>query len=96
MSDEWPSYTSLPKYGYERGVINHKAREFRKGEVYTQNIEFVWSTFKRGLIGMYRQVGKKYLQAYADEYAFRYNNRKAPALMFDVLLSHVAEVRAVK
>ena len=55
-------------------------------------MENVWSHLKRGLTGVYRVVSKKYLQAYVDEYAWRYNNRKYNSEMFDRLLMQVAEV----
>ena len=31
---------------------------------------------KRGLYGIYHQASPKHLQAYCNEYAFRYNTRK--------------------
>jgi len=39
----------------------------------TQQIENFWSQLKRGIYGVYRKV--KYLQAYVDEFSFRYSNR---------------------
>lgn len=41
-------------------------------------------------------VSPKYLKAYIDEYAFRYNHRKLDGGMFDVLLKQIAEVRIIK
>lgn len=49
-------------------------------------IDNVWSHLKRGITGVYRMVSAKYLQAYADEYAFRYNYRNLQGKMFDLLL----------
>ncbi len=43
---------------------------------HTNGIENFWSLFKRGIIGIYHQVSNKHLQAYADEFAYRYNTRK--------------------
>lgn len=45
---------------------------------------------------LYKKVSKKYLQAYVDEYAFRYNNRLLGGGMFDILLKQVAEVKMIK
>ncbi len=45
------------------------------GDIYTQNVKNLWSQIKRGIIGVYRVVSKKYLQAYIDEYTWRFYNR---------------------
>mgnify|MGYP001558440908 CR=1 FL=1 len=54
--------------------------------VHTNTIESVWSLFKRGLIGSYHRLSAKHLQAYFDEMAFRYNNRRSRFLFRDTLL----------
>lgn len=94
-SDEYGGYYHLPKFGYRHESVNHLL-EMVKGEVHTQNIENFWSHLKRGITGVYRLVSKKYLQAYVDEYGWRYNNRLAGGGMFDLLLRQVVEVRIVK
>lgn len=93
LTDEWMAYKNLHKFGYLHDAVNHSALEFVRGDIYTQNIENVWSHFKRGVTGVYRIVSKKYLQAYADEYAFRYNHRKEQRQMFNLLLSQIAQVK---
>lgn len=95
ITDEFGSYIHLPKYGYTHDWVNHQER-YVKGDVHTQNIEGIWSSFKRGLKGVYRNVSKKYLQAYADEYSFRYNNRLSNGRMFDLILVQVPNVILVK
>ncbi|OGY10027.1 MAG: hypothetical protein A2782_00665 [Candidatus Blackburnbacteria bacterium RIFCSPHIGHO2_01_FULL_43_15b] len=96
FTDEWRGYIQLSYKGYEHNSVNHGASEYVRKEVHTQNIENVWSHLKRGIFGVYRIVSAKYLQAYADEYAFRYNNRKLDGEMFDVLLGQIANVRTLK
>ncbi len=51
---------------------------------------------KRGIFGVYRVVSAKYLQAYADEFSFRYNHRYSPSGMFDILLNQVPEVKMMR
>ncbi len=94
ITDEWRAYKQLKNHGYSHDVINHRETYVLK-DIHTQNIENVWSHLKRGIFGVYRHVSKKYLQAYADEFAFRYNNRKSPARMFEVLLKQIPEIRMI-
>lgn len=95
MTDELMSYTGLYRYGYFHQSVKHSAYEYVRGEAHTQNIENVWSHLKRGIYGVYRHVSKKYLQAYADEYAWRYNHRN-DINIFENLLKQVAEVKVLK
>jgi transposase-like protein len=94
ITDEWPSYTQLKYHGYNHDVIRHR-KAYVKNDIHTQNIENVWSRLKRGIYGVYRHVSKKYLQAYADEFAFRYNNRKQTQRMFRELLTRIPDIRMV-
>ena len=88
-SDDYPSYTNLPQYGYKHASINHSEGKHRDGDIYTQNIENVWSHLKRGIRGVYRQVSSKYLQSYCNEFAFRYNNRHRQGKMFELMLGNI-------
>jgi transposase-like protein len=49
--------------------------KYVRGEVHTNNIESFWSLLKRGVIGTYHHVSKKYLPLYLAEFQFRFNNR---------------------
>jgi transposase len=89
-SDEHRSYKKLPEQGYKHKTIKHSYREYVNGEIHTQNVENLWSNMKRGIKGVYRHVGDNYLQAYIDEYAFRYSYRKSP-VMFWVLMTKVVK-----
>lgn len=92
ITDEWGGYVQLPKYGYRHDFVRH-AQTYVVGDIYTQNVENLWSQIKRGITGVYRVVSKKYLQAYIDEYTWRYNNRAYNGGMFDQLLREVTEVK---
>ena len=39
-------------------------------------MENFWSTFKRGIIGIYHYESLQHLQLYATEFEYRYNNRQ--------------------
>ncbi|MBZ5590466.1 MAG: IS1595 family transposase [Acidobacteriia bacterium] len=57
-------------------VVNHSHGEYVRGNVHTANIDSFWSGLKRGVIGTFHKVSKKYLPLYLNEFSFRYNNRK--------------------
>lgn len=84
-SDEWKAYDKLPLYGYPHDTVNHSKHQYVAGRVHTQNIENFWSNMKRGIKGVYRHVDAQYLQAYADEYAFRYSHRKHPSMFWALM-----------
>jgi transposase-like protein len=75
VSDDNRGYSTV-KNDYAHVIINHSAGEYVNGAFHTNGIENFWSLFKRGIIGIYHQVSHKHLQAYADEFAYRYNTRK--------------------
>lgn len=72
--DEWEGY-KLVKSIYKYGVVNHKEKQYVNGDAHTNTIEGFWSILKRGIIGIYHRVSKKYLQLYVNEFVFRYNTR---------------------
>lgn len=97
MTDEYPAYVSLSKFGFAHDSVKHSVSEYvTAGLVHTNTVEGFWSILKRGVYGVYRVVSKKYLQTYVDEYAWRYNNRNYQGRMFDMLLGQIAEVKAIK
>jgi hypothetical protein len=69
---------------HKHATVNH-SKGHRDGWAHTNTIDGFWSLVKRGIGGVYYQVGPKYLQSYLDEYAFRYNRRKVMYPMFRLL-----------
>jgi len=57
-------------------TVSHTTGEYVRGEIHTQNIDSFWALLKRGIIGTYHNVSKKYLPLYLAEFQFRYNNRR--------------------
>jgi transposase len=77
-------------YGsFSHETINHSAREYVRGDVHTNSMEGFWSLLKGGIKGVYKHVGKDYLQNYINEYAFRYNRRRDVTPMFVSFLNQV-------
>jgi hypothetical protein len=66
-------------------VVRHGKGEYVRGEVHTNNIESFWSLLKRGVIGTYHNVSKKYLPLYLNEFQFRHNNRKNPDIFGEAI-----------
>jgi transposase len=91
-SDEHGSYRLLKRKGYEHQTINHSRQQYVVGLVHTQNVENFWSQFKRGIYGVYRHCDAKYLQQYANEYAFRYSNRKSDTPMFELVVNRLLRI----
>jgi transposase-like protein len=76
-TDEGAGYQKLHQ-AFPHDTVDHKAHQYVRGEVHTNNIESFWSLLKRGVIGTYHNVSKKYLPLYLNEFQFRHNNRKNP------------------
>jgi len=71
--------------GYTHATVNH-AETFVNGNVHVMGVESFWSLFKRAVIGVFHRVSAKYLQAYLNEFVFRFNNRHNPDI-FSVVLA---------
>lgn len=73
-TDEAYGYMDLAP-AYPHRFVRHSAGEYVRGEVHTANIDNFWSLLKRGIVGTYHHVSKKYLPLYLNEFQFRFNNR---------------------
>ncbi len=73
-TDEHAGYRRL-RYRYRHGVVRHGMHEYVIGTVHTNTIEGFWSIMKRGVVGTFHKVSKKYMPLYVAEFEFRYNNR---------------------
>ncbi len=62
--------------GRPHEAAKHSTGEYVRGEVHTNNIESFWALLKRGVVGNYNHVSKKYLPFYLNEFSFRFNNRR--------------------
>jgi transposase-like protein len=79
-TDTAKGYQNLPDEGYRHATVNHEAGEYVRGAIHTNTIESFWSLLKRGVVGTYHNVSKKYLPLYLNEFMFRFNNRRADDL----------------
>lgn len=86
-TDEWGGYKDLDKSPYRHGKVSHRAKQWRKGEYYTNSIEGYWSRLKNSIRGTHVHVSRKHLWKYVSEFSYRYNMRKEPELMFSRLIA---------
>jgi transposase-like protein len=86
MTDEKPAYRGAIRPGTMHQSVTHSKEEYVRGDVHTNSVENAWSLFKRSIVGSYHQVSKRHLDAYLDEFEWRFNNRKNPFLFRDTLL----------
>ncbi len=78
-TDEANAYHELPRRTrFPAGYVTHSKDEYVQGVVHTNTIEGFWSLVKRGVVGTFHKVSRKYLPLYVNEFEFRYNNRKNP------------------
>lgn len=76
-TDEQKGYRKL-RGEYPMGMVRHSRDEYVAGAIHTNTIEGFWSIVKRGIVGTFHKVSKKYLPLYVNEFEFRYNNRMNP------------------
>jgi transposase-like protein len=81
MTDGFSSYDGVGARFKTHRVINHSTGEYSRKEkglptIHTNTAEGVFSILKRGLTGVYHQVGEHHLHRYLSEFDFRYNARK--------------------
>ena len=84
FTDELAAYNSLANT-HKHHSVNHSAEEWVRGDIHTNSIENAWSLFKRSIIGSFHKISEKHLDAYLDEFEWRFNNRDNPYLFRDTL-----------
>lgn len=77
-TDEFGGYHRLRKHGFPHEFVTHGRGEYVRGLVHTQTIDGFWSLLKRGILGTFHNVSRKYLPLYVAEFEWRYNNRSNP------------------
>lgn len=89
-TDELHSYDQLGDGNTIHEAVNHFADEWVRGDVHTNTVESAWSLFKRSIVGSFHQLSAKHLEAYLDEFEWRFNNRRNPFLFRDTMLRLLA------
>jgi transposase-like protein len=75
---------------HKHATVNH-SKGCKNGYAHTNTMDGFWSLVKRGIQGVYYQVGVDYLQSYLNEYSFRYNRRNVMRPMFRLLAARTTQ-----
>ncbi len=82
ITDEYRGYNGMAAL-LPHKRINHSKR-YADCLINTNSIESFWAIVKRGIVGQFHKVSDKYLDAYLDEFSYRFNGRDTDgAVMFD-------------
>ena len=84
LTDGWGAYAPLSNMGYRHRPRTQGTPE--RVATLLPNIHRVFGNLKPWLRGTHHGVGHDHLQAYLDEFAFRFNRRRTPLAAFQTLL----------
>jgi hypothetical protein len=85
VTDDCPGYATLTHRGYQHRVVVEDG-EAELSEDYLSMVRLVFLNLRSWLSGTHHGVSSKHLQAYLNEFAFRFNRRLAPFSAFRSLL----------
>ncbi|MBV9572178.1 MAG: IS1595 family transposase [Alphaproteobacteria bacterium] len=83
-TDEHSGYRRLSP-DYPHHAVRHEAKNYVVGAIHTNSIEGFWSLVKRGIMGTFHKVSRKYLPLYIAEFEWRYNNRNNPDIFAEAI-----------
>ena len=90
MTDAWKGYGSLRSAGYQHTPQVEGEKE-RAMDI-LPHIHIAFSNLKTWLLGTHHgSVQKQHMQAYLNEFAFRFNRRQTPMAAFQTVLGLIAE-----
>jgi transposase-like protein len=93
-TDGFSSYEALPDLGYKHQPLI-LANDPELAEGHLPMIHLVFSNLKTWILGTHHgAVGRQHLQAYLNEYTFRFNRRFYPMTAFNSILGLAAKTTA--
>ena len=87
VTDDWSGYASLRKRGFDHHAIA-ECGEPEVAEQFMPMIHLVFSNLKTWLNGIHHGVSAKHLQAYLNEFTFRFNRRFLPVQRLPLAARH--------
>lgn len=92
-TDGWTGYDNLATLGYRHDPVAIQGDQ-AKTEAHLPMIHIVFGNLDAWLLGCHHGVSPKHLQAYLNEFVFRFNRRFWPMVAFDSVLKIAARVEA--
>ena len=90
LTDGWNGYNDLPEMGYDHRPLV-LAGDPGKAEAHLPMIHLVFSNLKTSILGTHHgRIEPRHLQAYLNEYVFRFNRRFYPMTAFNSVLGLAA------
>jgi transposase-like protein len=93
ITDDWRGYAGLAKHGYNHVPVAEQG-DPQVAEEFMPIIHLVFSNLKTWLRGIHHGVSPQHLQAYLNEFTFRFNRRFYPFNAFRSLLGIAGDVTA--
>jgi transposase-like protein len=93
VTDDWSGYAGLRKRGYDHHAIA-ACGDPEVIEEFLPIIHLVFANLQTWLIGIHHGVSAQHLQAYLNEFTFRFNRRFYPFNAFRSLLGIAGDVKA--
>jgi hypothetical protein len=93
VTDDWGGYGGLRKDGYDHHAIA-QCGDPEVSEEFMPIVHLVFSNLKSWLNGIHHGVSAKHLQAYLNEFTFRFNRRFYPFNAFRSLLGLAGDATA--
>ncbi|MFC6519780.1 IS1595 family transposase [Undibacterium arcticum] len=93
VTDDWSGYATLGRRGYLHTAVPERG-DMQVAETFLPIIHLVFSNLKTWLRGIHHGVSPQHLQAYLNEFTFRFNRRFYPFNAFRSLLGIAGDVTA--
>ena len=93
VTDDWSGYAGLRGSGYDHHAIAQCGSP-EVSEEFLPIVHLVFSNLKTWLNGIHHGVSAKHLQAYLNEFTFRFNRRFYPFNAFRSLLRIASDIEA--
>jgi len=93
VTDDWSGYAGLQGSGYDHQAIA-QCGDPEVAEQFLPIVHLVFSNLKTWINGIHHGVSTKHLQAYLNEFTFRFNRRFYPFNAFRSLLGIATDIEA--
>ncbi len=93
-TDGWTGYDNLHKLGYRHRAVPVRG-DHAKTDQHLPMIHIVFGNLDAWLLGTHHGVSSAHLQAYLNEFVFRFNRRFWPMVGFDSVLKIAAQVESL-